>query len=319
MGTARALKIMCKQAWGAWLTLAKLTVPAMLAVRLLTVLDLVSVISRPFEPLMSLMRLPPEMALAWATAFLTTNYAGIAVYLSLLPVVGPLTVAQATVAGSLMLIAHSLPVECGVCRGAGASPLRTAALRLSAAALYGVLVGQLAAALGLGQGRAEFFVPFSFDPNPGWPTWLLSAIESLAGMLALVFLLLLMMALMRKVGLLKLFSRLLAPVMRLSGVGPKAMPIAVIGMVVGLAYGGGLIIAETRSGAVPKADVYGAITLMCLCHSLVEDTILVAAFGGSLWGLLIGRLAFATLLTAALVRAARRPAWRAVLVGRKYA
>jgi hypothetical protein len=87
----------------------------------------------------------------------------------------------------------------------------------------------------------------------------------------------------------------------------------------GLAYGGGLIIAESKSGKIPPPDIFGSITLMSLCHSLLEDTILLAALGGSLWGLLAGRLAFSLAATALIVRAARKPSLRPFLVGRKYA
>jgi hypothetical protein len=50
----------------------------------------------------------------------------------------------------------------------------------------------------------------------------------------------------------------------------------------------------------------------------VEDTILLAALGGSLWGLLGGRLVFAVIVTGLLVRLAKLPFFQPILVGREY-
>jgi hypothetical protein len=182
----------------------------------------------------------------------------------------------------------------------------------------GLVINKLCRLFGWGLAEAKLVVTFSGDPLPPWGTWFLSNIKFLVAIFLIVWCLLLLMALIRKIGLLKLITLSLSPLMRLSGVGPKATMIAVFGMVLGLAYGGGLIIAESKSGAVPREDIYGAIILMALCHSLLEDTILMCSLGGSLWGLLIGRLIFAVALTGLISRMARKPQARNILIGKKY-
>jgi hypothetical protein len=312
------LKKILRQAFDAWLILIKLTVPALVIVRFLLWFDLVGYISLPFEPVMSLMGLPKEMALVWVTGMLINNYAAIVVYFNLLPITGPMTITQATIVGSILLIAHNLPVESSVCRGAGVSPLRITILRIFAAIFYGTLIYHLCKFLSIGNAEAGFVMDFVSDPVPSWGMWLLGMAESLGLIFAVILILLIIIAGMRRIGLITLFSRILGPLMKLSGVGPKATMITIFGMILGLAYGGGLIIAESRSGEIPKVDIYGSITLMAICHSILEDTILLSALGGSLWGLLIGRLAFAVLLTGLIVRAARIPSIQGLLIGRKY-
>jgi hypothetical protein len=313
------LREILRQSYQAWLILAKLTVPALIVVRLLMWLGLVDYLSLPFEPLMGLMGLPKESALVWVTAMLTNNYTGIMVYINLLPVMGPQTVLQATILASMILIAHNLPVESGVCRGAGVSPLRMTTLRIGGALAYGIILHRLGGALDLWSGPAAMVIDLQPEPFPPWGAWLLGCLKSLAAMWLIVLSLMLLMAGLRKIGLMALITAALSPLMRVSGISPKATMITIFGMLLGLAYGGGLIIAESRSGRVPAPDVYGSVALMCLCHSLLEDTIILAAIGGSLWGLLAGRLVFSVAVTAALVRAARRPSLRPFLVGRKYA
>ena len=51
-----------------------------------------------------------------------------------------------------------------------------------------------------------------------------------------------------------------------------------------------------------RRDVLCSVSLLGLSHSLIEDTILLALVGGSLWGLLGFRLLF-TLVTGALINA----------------
>jgi spore maturation protein SpmB len=307
-----------KLSFEAWMLQVKLTVPVLIVVRLLMWFDILDYIALPFQPVMGLIGLPKEMALVWVSAMLSNNYTALVVYVNILPVTGALDVAQATVLGSLILIAHNMGVEGAVCRGAGVSPLRVTVLRILSAILLGFLLCQFFRWFGLGQEKAEFILTLSTDPVPPWGLWLWGTIKSLLIIFAIVWVLLVLMAIMRKIGLLKIFTLLLRPLMRLAGVGPKATMITVIGMLLGLAYGGGLIIAESKTGNIPKHDIYGSIILMAMCHSLLEDTALMASMGGSLWGLLFGRLALGVLLAGLIIRLAKRPPARAILIGKKY-
>jgi hypothetical protein len=81
-----------------------------------------------------------------------------------------------------------------------------------------------------------------------------------------------------------------------------AAPVTVIGMTLGLAYGGGLIIQEARSGILGKRDVFFSLALMGLTHSLFEDTLLMMLLGGRLSGILAWRVVFSLLVIFLLVR-----------------
>ncbi|MDR3205014.1 MAG: hypothetical protein LBV23_09785 [Deltaproteobacteria bacterium] len=310
------MKKILRQAFDSWLTITKLTIPALVLVKLLTWLDLIEVISKPFEPLMTVMGLPKELSLFWVTSMLTNIYAGVAVLVHLLPLTGPLDSAAATVAGALVLIAHNLPVESAVCHAAGVSYLRVTIYRIAASFVYATLIHLICRSTGWGAQPASIFIPVSVEHSPDWLPWLFSSLKTLTAMFFIVLFLLLFMTAIKKIGLLKIFSALLSPLMRFSAISDKALLITVIGMLVGLAYGGGLIIAQTRQNEISKIDVFGSITLLAVCHSILEDTILVSCIGGSLWGLLVGRLAFALALTAILVRLARRKRGRVILLGR---
>ena len=102
-----------------------------------------------------------------------------------------------------------------------------------------------------------------------------------------------------------LVTKLLAPVLRLLGMSRNAAPVTIVGMTLGLTLGGGLIIQEARSGRLEKRDVFFSITLMGLCHSLIEDPLLMMALGAHLSGTLWARLLFALLAIFLLVNLLR--------------
>jgi hypothetical protein len=73
-------------------------------------------------------------------------------------------------------------------------------------------------------------------------------------------------------------------------------------MVMGIGYGGGLILHEVKKKRVGQRDIFFALSLMGLSHSLIEDTLLMVSLGGGLSGILVGRVLFSLLVVFVLVR-----------------
>jgi hypothetical protein len=88
----------------------------------------------------------------------------------------------------------------------------------------------------------------------------------------------------------------------LIGIKREALPMSLIGMTLGLAYGGGLLIREAEKGTISGRDIFASFALLGLCHSLIEDTLLIALIGAELHGILWARLAFALIIIALLTR-----------------
>ena len=105
-------------------------------------------------------------------------------------------------------------------------------------------------------------------------------------------------------GVTRLFEAALLPFLRLMGIGGGAATITVIGLVMGLAYGGGLIMHDVHKGKVERRDVFPAISLMSLSHAIIEDTLLMYLIGATMWGTFVGRLLFSLVVVAALSRLA---------------
>jgi len=130
--------------------------------------------------------------------------------------------------------------------------------------------------------------------------------ESPSFLVALIFLIILslvtLMRILQKTGVIKKLNNFLQPGLEFLGMSKNAAPVTIIGMTLGLAYGGGLIIKETKSKILSKKDTFLSLSLMGLSHSLIEDTILILSIGATLFGILIGRLLFTILVMTILIR-----------------
>ncbi|HDQ40416.1 MAG TPA: hypothetical protein ENN39_05225 [Desulfonatronum sp.] len=272
------------------IALFKIMIPIMIVMKILQEFGLVDVLGRITAPVMHLFGLPGSMSLAWVTAMATNLYGGALVLITLMPET-PLTSAQVTVLATMMLIAHGLPVELTIARRSGARLRAQLIIRVGAAMLCGWLLFHGYAWLNLGTALVQpSWVPETLPP--GWLPWMLNEIRNLAGIAVIVLVLLILLDILKRVGITDLMIRLLSPLLRSMGVGREAGTITMVGVTLGLAYGGGLIIHEARSGRIPAKDIFFALTFMGLSHSLIEDTLLMVLLGADLLGVLWVRLVF---------------------------
>jgi len=290
-----------KDASAVSLSLFKVMVPIIVAVKVLKELGAIGYLAAPLEPLMELLGLPAALGLAWATAILSNIYAGLMVFQALAPSMGPLTVAQVTVFSILVLIAHNMLVEGQVTKRCGMSFWGQNLLRFTAALACGWVFMFVCSRLDLLSGPAGMILAPPGEP-PSLAAWALGELKNLGSIFLVILALMAFMRLLNALGLTRLLEAVLTPFLRIMGIGPTAATITVVGMTMGLAYGGGLIIHETQAGHIPKRDVFAAVSLMSLSHALVEDTILMALVGASAWGTLGARLAFSLVVVAVISR-----------------
>ena len=114
------------------------------------------------------------------------------------------------------------------------------------------------------------------------------------------------MDVLKKSGVLKRVNTFLEPGLEFLGMSKKAAPLTIIGLTLGISYGGGLIIKQARSGLLSSKDAFLSVSLMGLSHSLIEDTLLMVTLGGSLIGILFGRVVFTILILMLLIRVLKK-------------
>ncbi|QAZ68832.1 nucleoside recognition domain-containing protein [Solidesulfovibrio carbinolicus] len=299
----RAARTVALDAAKICLDLFKVMVPILIGVKILKELGWISYLAKPLAPLMSLVGLPPECGLTWATAIANNLYAALAVHAALVPDMSPLTIAQATVIATMMLIAHNLFVEGAIAKRCGVGFWGQAGLRLVCAMACGMLLNAVFNAFGLFTDPAPLlFTPAADDGS--LVTWGLGEVKNLGMIYVVIACLVGLMRALDALGVTRLFEAALLPFLRLMGIGGGAATITVIGLVMGLAYGGGLIMHDVHKGKVERRDVFPAISLMSLSHAIIEDTLLMYLIGATMWGTFVGRLLFSLLVVAALSRLA---------------
>lgn len=285
-------------------TLFRIMIPAILVVKILTELGADQLLGQLFAPIMGWMGLPPEAGLIWASAMLTNIYTGVVIFFSTAGTDG-WTLAQVTILGTLLLSAHNLPVELRVAQKAGCRLLPQLLLRVGGGLVFGILLHQayhLTDSLQTAQP-----VPWTLAAEQDdWLGWALAQLEMLVWTAAVIVLLIATLRLLKLLGVERLLEWLLRPLLKLIGIAPGALSITLIGMTLGLAYGGGLLIREAERGDIEPADIFCSISLLGLCHSLIEDTLLVMLIGADLSGILWARIAFALLMIALISRLMRQ-------------
>jgi len=275
-----------------FLTATTIMLPVMVLVYVAERLGLVALAGRALQPAMAWIGLPAQAGIVWATTVLTNIYGGIAVIAALSGELH-LTTAQISALGAMMLFAHNLPTEQAVVRRAGASALFTGGLRLVVGAAYGAAVawacrlgGWLQEPVSLawlssgGQARTG---PLDVGP------WLVSTARSLLLIWLIICVLVIVLDALQRLGFTRWLTRQLAPVLRLTGLTEAAAPLTTIGMLMGLAYGGALIIEASERENYDRRTLLLALCWLSLFHAVLEDTLLIAALGANVWIILVLR------------------------------
>lgn len=282
------------------LLLFKLMIPVLIVVKMLEELGAIPYISLALEPVMHLVGLPESMGLVWTTTLLTNIYGGMLIFFQLAPQES-LTVAQVTVLSSMLLLAHSLPIELRIVQKAGVKVLVALLIRVISALVLGAALHWSYQWGGWLQQPVELIwqTPQIDDSLLSWG---ISQLKSFAMIILIVTTLLALLRFLRWIHIERLMIWLLQPLLKLLGISTQATSLTIIGVTLGLSFGGGLLIREAQSGHISAKDCFSALCLLSLCHSIIEDTLLVMTLGADLSGVLWARLAFSFLFVAIMTR-----------------
>jgi len=271
--------------------LIKVMIPIMILVRFGIQFGLIETISQIFTPFMDMVGLPSLAGIVWTTTMLVNIYAGMAALVALSGE-APMTVAQITVLGSMMLLAHGLPIEQRIVQKSGPGLIATTLLRIVGALVYGALLNTFYQYFDLLQMPATIAWLPDANTDTSWLQWSKDSLVSLFSIFWVILLLVLILKAFEDLKVTDWISKILSPVLNLMGISQKAVPITMIGVMLGLSYGGALILREAKEGTLSPKDIFLSLSFMCLCHSLIEDTLLIMALGGHLSGILVGRFIF---------------------------
>lgn len=275
-------------------------VPALIIVRVLNLMGATDLLAAALAPLMSVIGLPAEFGLVWAAAMLTNLYTSMVVFYDL-AAASSYTSAQMSTLGVLVLLAHALPIEGAVAKLLGVPWRFTLLLRIGCAYL-------LAWCCFLGyeySGSGKQAVTLLWQPEAlalTWLDWGLEQLQVLGTVLLILASLMALLRVLRVLGVEAILGVLLRPLMQLMTVSQRAGNVTIVGLLLGLSFGAGLLIDESRRGSISRRDMKVVACFLGLCHSVIEDTLLILLLGADLLPILFGRFLFACLVIAYLAR-----------------
>ncbi len=288
------------ESFSVYTTLLKIMVPVIILVKVLEELGMVVLIGKALAPLMGVLGLPEAISVVWAATLFTNIYTGVIVFFTI-AAEQPLSVAQVTVLGTLMLLSHSIPVEGAVARRAGVPWWLTLLSRVGGAFVLGALLNLIYTRTGWLQQPNDLL----WNPEPvdaSLLAWLVNQLVALVSIFFIILSLIVLLRIIRALGIETLLTIAVVPLLRLIGVSRSAANITIIGLTLGLSFGAGLLVKDIESGSVDVRDAFLAVCFLGVCHSLIDDTILVLLLGAHLSGALWARVIFALVLMAVVSR-----------------
>ena len=275
--------------------LYKILIPFIFIIKLLEVTGIVDLIAKAFAPLMGLIGLPPELGIIWVTALIVNIYAALILFINILPFLD-VSVAQITILTVAMLLCHNLLVESAISRSAGVSFVFTCLYRLVSAFLACCVLNLIYSKFNYL--NEPFITSFTLElPQPGLWFWLKDQILYLFFIFVIVVVLVTILEFLKAIGIESFLKKILAPPLRFFGISESSMNIIIVGMTIGLQFGGGILIKEVNSGKIDKQSVFLSILMINLIHAIIEDTLLMLAVGGHFSGVILARIVFSLLIS----------------------
>lgn len=274
--------------------LGKVIFPVTLIVSILQYTPILPWVIKLITPLMSLLGLSGDAAIPLVIGNFLNLYAAIGAILTL-----DLTVKEVFIIAVMLSFSHNMLVESSVALKVGVKLWVIVLVRLGLAFISAVVINLV---WNGGSELAKYgMVPPKSEDISGWGAILFEGITK-AGFgifqLAIIVIpLMVVVQIMKDKQWLAVFSRWMAPATRALGMKENTSTTMAAGLLIGLAYGAGVMIQAVQEDGVSKKDVTLAFIFLVACHAVVEDTLIFVPLGIPVLPLLLIRLGVAILLT----------------------
>ncbi|GAM15822.1 nucleoside recognition domain-containing protein [Mesobacillus selenatarsenatis] len=274
--------------------LGKVIFPVTLIVSILQYTPVLPWLIELITPMMSFLGLSGDAAIPLVIGNFLNLYAAIGAILTL-----DLTVKEVFIIAVMLSFSHNMLVESSVALKVGVKLWIIVLVRLGLAFISAVVINLV------WNGGSEIarygMVPSKSEEASGWGAILLEGITK-AGVgifqLAIIVIpLMVVVQIMKDKQWLAVFSRWMAPITRALGMKENTSTTMAAGLLIGLAYGAGVMIQAVKEDGVSKKDVTLAFIFLVACHAVVEDTLIFIPLGIPVLPLLLIRLGVAILLT----------------------
>lgn len=271
----------CKKSGRTTLWLLKIILPVSLIVRLLDYYGVVAFIASLLDPVFVYLGLPGSTAIVFITSIFLPLYAPLAIITSM-----SVTLRELTILALMCQISHNLPVESAIQAKTGTPFWTVTALRIGMSIAVGLVLNLI---LPQDMGYPVFVqteaTVFTSLGQLGL-VWLKSSLQVILLIAVIVFSLNLLYGILLSYNLISKLSKGVESLLRFFGLSPNTGFLWLIGYIVGLAYGGALMMDQMEDGKVNRTDANLLNYHLAMSHSILEDNILFIALGVSVWWIL---------------------------------
>lgn len=284
----KCVKLALPKAGKTSLWLLKIILPITLLVRLLQYSGLLAKFAVLLEPAFSLIGLPGETAIIFITSVFTPLYAPIALITTM-----SLGVREATILALMCLISHNLIVESSVQSKTGSNFWEVTIVRLIMSFVIAFTLNWIMPHEGWGTIGATVTAETCDTIWQVFALWFISSIKVVFTIMVVVTSLMILHYILDEFKLMSGLSKLFAPLMKVFGLSPNSAFLWLVGNVVGLAYGGAIMMEQVEQKKLTYKEGNLLNYHLAMNHSLLEDTLIFVAIGiPALW-IIIPRVLFA--------------------------
>lgn len=270
------------------LWLLKIILPISLMVRFLDYYGMLAYLADFLDPVFVFMGLPGSTSIVFITSIFLPLYAPLAIITSM-----SITLRELTILALMCQISHNLPVESAIQAKTGTSFWAMTTLRITASIVTGIVLNLIL--------PKEMGMPVFVQTNVETMSsvgnllllWLKSSFNIALLIAAIVFLLNFLYNLLDAYRLIPKLSKLVEPILRFFGLPVNTAFLWLIAYIVGLSYGGAMMIDQMQEGKVTRNEANLLNYHLAVSHSVLEDNILFVALGVSIWWILGVRFVFA--------------------------
>ena len=274
--------------------LFKVILPVVIVIRALELIGAIPFLAKFLEPLTSFIGIDGSLGLVWMAAILVNIYAGLAAFASL-QAIFDYSVAETTILGLIILIAHSLPIEVAIAKKSRISWIFNLSFRFINAIVAGKILNLIFTKYELFNepNQSVLQVPNELVSNFEWATL---QIQNFFIIFLIIFFIISIINVLKAFGVWSFIIHIMKIPLSYLGMSEKVANIILIGLTLGISFGGGFLIEESKKNNISKKDILLSLSFLSLCHSIIEDTILILLLGSHISGILFFRFIYTVII-----------------------
>lgn len=271
--------------------LMKIIVPVSLVVSFLDYFGALEIIAGYLDPLFIYMGLPGSTAIIFITSIFLPLYAPLGIIISM-----SVTLRELTILALMCQVSHNLLVESAIQAKTGTSFRAMFILRILTSIVIGLVLNLI---LPQDMGMPLFVTTAASaagSVNEVLMTWLINSLKMGLIIFGIITLLNVLYRLLEEYNLVAKISKSAEPVLKVFGLSKSVGFLWIIGYLVGLAYGGAMMMDQMNEGKVSEKDAKLLNYHLAISHSVIEDNLLFVALGVSYLLILAVRFAAAIIV-----------------------